>query len=197
MATARISQKKILETSINLAQKRSWEGLCLHDIADHLGVHLTDIQRFYPDKESVSDDIFRQADQVMLSVTDNPAFYEKSSVERLHKLIMSWLMALDPHKQVVKQILVNKLEPGHFHVQVPALVHLSQTIQWIREAAHRDTSLMQRILEETGLTTIFLITLGYWLKDDSPHAFRTKNFLFERLMQARKIYHMFDNIIRH
>jgi len=82
------------------------------------------------------------------------------------------------------------LEPGHLHIQIPALMRISRTVQWWREAAHRSTSCVQRAIEETGLTAIYLTTFIYWLYDDSHNATATNYFLEKRLAQASWAAHL-------
>ena len=74
-------------------------------------------------------------------------------------------------------MIYGKLEPGHIHIQIPGLMRISRTVQWMREAAHRDATYARRALEETGLTTIYLMTFFYWMNDDSPGSASTSRFL--------------------
>ena len=105
----------------------------------------------------------------------------------LHTLMMTWLGALEKHKKVTKQMIYGKLEPGHFHVQIPALLRVSRTVQWIREASHRNASFLGRAIEEAGLSTLFLATIAYWLRDRSKDSRKTEKFLEEQLMNAHTL----------
>jgi hypothetical protein len=66
-------------------------------------------------------------------------------------------------------------------------MRVSRTVQWMREAARRDAVYLRRALEETGLTTIYLMTFFYWMQDDSPASIRTRQFLDNRLAAAEAL----------
>ena len=73
-------------------------------------------------------------------------------------------------------MIYGKMEPGHLHVQIPGVLRISRTVQWIREAAQLDATYVRRALEETGLTSIYLMTFFYWMKDDTPKSEKNKSF---------------------
>jgi len=52
-------------------------------------------------------------------------------------------------------------------LQVPGLMRISRTVQWFREAACLDATGIQRILEESTLTAIYLMTFTRWLLADT------------------------------
>jgi hypothetical protein len=83
-------------------------------------------------------------------------------------------------------MILGKCEPGHLHVQIPAVMRISRTVQWIREASHRDATYVYRALEETVLTSIYLATFIHWMADDSPDSERTRRFLDTLLRGAEK-----------
>jgi hypothetical protein len=71
----------------------------------------------------------------------------------------------------------HKLEFGHVHVQFPAVLRISRTVQWIREGAMLDAPLPRRALEETAMTALFVKTFLCWLRDDSPDFQQTRERL--------------------
>ncbi|WP_290651729.1 TetR/AcrR family transcriptional regulator [Aquisalimonas sp.] len=173
----RISREAIVDTALTLAEQTSWEEVRLHDVAAHLGTDLTAIQAHFREKEELADAWFDRADQAMLEAAADPAVQALPSTERLHCLVMAWLEALAPHRRVTGQMIKGKLEPGHLHVQIPAVLRISRTVQWLREAAHRDASGIHRGLEETVLTSIFVTTFTGWLSDDTHDVRRTRSRL--------------------
>jgi hypothetical protein len=102
---------------------------------------------------------------------------------RLQRALMSWLEALAPHRRVARQMILGKLEPGHLHIQVPAAMRVSRTVQWLREAAGLRDALPLRAVSEAVLTTIYLAVFARWLGDESVDAVRTRRLL-ERLLAA-------------
>lgn len=171
------TREDVVDTGLELAEQTSWEAVRLHDIANRLGVSLDTIRQHFREKEDVVDAWFDRADQAMLNTAQAPDFQNLSPRQRLHRLIMTWLNALAPHRRVTRQMIYGKLEPGHFHVQIPGLLRVSRTVQWMREAAQRDGTYARRALEETGLTTIYLMTFFHWLHDCSPDFNRTSRLL--------------------
>jgi len=178
---------KIVDCALELAEQRSWEAVRLHDIATALGIGLEDIRQHFREKEDVVEAWFDRADRAMLDAVKAPDFAALGTRQRLQRLILTWLGALAAHKRVTREMIYNKLEPGHLHVQIPGLLRVSRTVQWLREAAQRDATFARRALEETGLTTIYLLTFAHWLHDDSEGAQRTARFLEHRLTDAERL----------
>jgi AcrR family transcriptional regulator len=171
-----ILRDRIIDTALLLAERRSWEAVRLHDVAAELGVALADIQPQFREKEDIVFAWFERADFAMLSAARAPGYAALGPRERIVHLLMAWLGALVPYRRVARQMVLNKFEPGHIHYQLAELLRISRTVQWLREAAHRDAVLPWRALEETALTGVYLATFGYWVHDDSPDAARTRAF---------------------
>lgn len=177
MATEDDVLDKIVDAAIELGEQKSWEAVRLHDVAAAVGITLDEVRRYFREKEDVVDAWFDRADSAMLKEVEAPDFLDLTPRQRLHRLIMTWLGALAPHRKVTRQMIYGKLEPGHIHIQIPGLMRISRTVQWMREAAHRDATYVRRALEETGVTTIYLITFFYWMNDDSSGSASSSRFL--------------------
>lgn len=178
---------RILDTALVLAQEHGWESIRLHEIAGVLGISLDEIRQYYREKEDLVDAWFDRADAAMLKEAELAGFESLPVRQKLHRLIMVWLGALAPYRRVTRQMLVNKLEPGHLHVQIPALLRISRTVQWLREAAGMTASWTRRAFEESTLTGIYLLTFSGWLLDDSPRADKTRRCLDRLLGIAEKL----------
>lgn len=175
---------RILDTALDLADTRSWERLRLHDIAAELGIPLAQLQRCYRSKDDLVEAWYDRADKAMLAAAQGEEFLNLDKAERLHRVIMTWLDALAPHKTVSSDMLLYKLEPAHLHLQVLGLLRISRTVQWFLEAAQSDTSHLHRIAEEIGLTAIYLLSFNYWMYDHSARQQATREFLRCRLERA-------------
>lgn len=184
MTSANDLPQMILDTAIRLAEASSWEMLRLHDITVELDITLQDIHQYYAQKDDLVEAWYDRADRAMLRARQTPGFLELNIRERLHLLIMHWLDTLAQHKTVSHDMLWYKLEPGHVHLQILGILRISRTVQWLREAAQQDNTHLQRILEEIGLTSIFLITFVYWINDNSENRSRTRRFLERKLRKA-------------
>lgn len=185
MATS--ESDRIVDAAVTLADGRSWEAVRLHDVAVALGVTLDEIRQHFREKEDIVDAWFDRADAAMLRATEAPGFLDLTPRERIRRLIMTWLGALSINRKVTRQMIYGKLEPGHLHIQIPGLMRVSRTVQWIREAAQRDATYVRRALEETGLTTIYLATFFHWMNDASPDSIRTERFLDACLSLAERL----------
>lgn len=185
MATA--DPDRILDQALDMAESRGWEPLRLHQVANAMGISLDDIRRHYREKEDLAEAWFDRADSAMLAAAARPEVQAMAGPDRLEYLIMAWLEALAPHRRVTRQMILGKLEPGHLHVQIPAVLRISRTVQWIREAAGCDASHLRRALEEVALTSIFVTTFCTWLGDDSPGFERTRHRLQRLLARTERI----------
>jgi AcrR family transcriptional regulator len=179
-------RERIVDTALELAERRSWEAVRLHDVATELGVGLDDIRRHFREKEDIVDAWFDRADQALLKEGAAPALAGRAPRERLQRLLLSWLAALAAHKRPTRQMIANKLEPGHVHYVIGGLLRVSRTVQWWREAALCDAVLPRRAIEETVLTSIYLATFARWMGDDSTDAANTAAFLDKLLAAAER-----------
>ncbi len=184
---AQSTRDKIIDAALDLAGRRSWESLRLHDVAAELQLELNDVRAHFREKEDITDAWFDRADAAMLQAGTVPGFADLPARECLHRLIMIWLATLALHRHVTRQMIYGKFEPGHVHYQFAGLLRVSRTVQWLREAAHRDAVLPWRAFEETGLTAIYLATFFYWMRDESENAARTSTFLDRLLGRAERL----------
>lgn len=182
-----VTREAIVDAALSRADQTSWEAVRLHDIAAALGVTLNDVRAHFREKEDVVDAWFDRADAAMLEYAARADVKALAPGERLERVIMAWLDALAPHRRVTRQMILNKLEPGHVHYQLNGVLRVSRTVQWMREAAGRDAALPWRAFEETALTSIYLMTFLRWMYDDSPESVRTREFLRRRLEDARRL----------
>ena len=183
-------REAIVDTAVALAERSSWEAVRLFDIAAQLNISLDDIRLHFREKEDLIDAWFDRADNQMLKEAETIEFLSLSPRERLQHLIMSWLDSFAAHRKVTRQMIGAKLEPGHLHIQIPAIMRISRTVRGMREAAHRDATFVRRALEETALTSIYLATFTHWMRDASENSQRTRNFLAHKLALAEKLDHL-------
>jgi AcrR family transcriptional regulator len=184
---AKSTRDKIIDAALDLAGRRSWESLRLHDVATELQLELNDLRAHFREKEDITDAWFDRADAAMLQAGTESGIADLPARDRLHRLIMVWLAALAPHRHVTRQMIYGKFEPGHVHYQFAGLLRVSRTVQWLREAAHRDAVLPWRAFEETVLTAIYLAAFFYWMRDESESATRTSVFLDRLLGRAERL----------
>jgi len=183
-------REAIVDTAIAIAERSNWEAVRLFEVAAELDITLDEIRVHFREKEDLVDAWFDRADSRMLRASETVEFMSLPPRERLQHLIMTWLDALAAHRKVTRQMIGAKLEPGHLHIQIPAIMRISRTVQWMREAAQRDATFVRRALEETALTTIYLATFAYWMQDDSENSQNTRDFLAHKLKHAESLDHL-------
>ena len=177
---------QILDTALSLAESSSWEKLHLYKIAQKLEISLDQIRQNYPQKDDLVEAWFDRADSAILNMSPSSDFIDLNVRERLHKVMMTWFEALASHRRITGEMLLYKLEFGHIHLQALGVMRISRTVQWFREAARIDTTSLRRILEETGTTTIYLMSFARWLNDDSHEFIKTREFLDKSLLNAEQ-----------
>jgi len=186
MVSNEASRQMILDTALRLAETRHWESLRLYEVAAAAGLGLNRMRVYYREKEDLVDAWFERADEAMLAETEKPDFLSESTRQRLYRLIMAWLNALGRHRRITREMIINKLEPGHLHIQIPAVMRVSRTVQWMREAAQRKQTFFCRALEETALTGIYLTTFTTWMWDNSRDSMKTRRLLERLLLGAER-----------
>ncbi|ADJ27238.1 TetR family transcriptional regulator [Nitrosococcus watsonii] len=167
----------ILDAALELAEETSWENVRLYHIAQRTGLTLNHIRHYFREKEELVDAWLDRADEAMLNEANRPHFSSFSPRERLNQLFMAWLEAFSPHRSVMRQMVFNRLEPGHLHMQMASLLRISRTVQWAREAAQREQTFLFRALDETALTSTYLATFLCWLNDPTQNYERTRRLL--------------------
>jgi ubiquinone biosynthesis protein COQ9 len=181
-----VTRDAIVDAALARAERTSWEAVRLHEVAADLGVTLNDVRAHFREKEEIVDAWFDRADSAMLAQAARPEVSELPRRERLERVMLAWFDTLAPRRRVARQMILNKLEPGHLHYQLRGLLRVSRTVQWMREAAGRDARLPWRAIEETVLTGIYLATFFRWLYDDSLESARTREFLRRRLEAGQR-----------
>jgi ubiquinone biosynthesis protein COQ9 len=178
--------QRILDTALDLGERRGWDALHLHEIAQAMGITVADIQRHYEQKDAIAEAWFEHADAALLAVAETPGWKDLSARQRLSRAIFAWLDALAPRRRLTAAMLRYKFQPEHLHLQALGLTRISRTVQWIRETACLPSAGWRRELEEAALTGIYLSTFAYWLNDDSAGSARTHAFLDRSLAIAEQ-----------
>ena len=184
---ADLSRERIVDAAIALAESGTWEGARLHEVALALGTDLEHIQRFFREKDEIVDAFFDRADRAAVRVSAEQKFQGLSRDGRMQQTIMTWLHALAPHRRVVREMIGTKLEFGHVHIQFPALMRISRTVQWFRESAGYCDTLPRRALIEAVHTSIYLAIFTYWMRDESKNSEKTEKLLERMLKGAARV----------
>jgi len=183
MVEAAALREQIVTAALALGERTSWERVTLSGIADELGITLEQIRVHFPHKDDIAEAWFDRADSAMLRYAATADFRAQSDELRVYGVIMVWLDALAPHRRVTGEMLLYKFEPGHLHLQALGIMRVSRTVQWFREAARLHATKLRRVLEEAGLTSVYLLVFARWLNDHSEDSAATRALL-RRLLRA-------------
>lgn len=178
-----LARSAILEVALQLAEKSSWDRIHLFDVAREMGVGLADIHRHFPNKDALAEAWFDLADAALLRLAQTPGWLQLPQRQRLQLAYSAWLDALAGHRRLTREMIRYRLQPEHVHLQVRGVLRISDTVQWIREAAMLPEVGWRRETAEAVLTSIFLTVFTRWLFDESPGGRRTQ-VLLERLLRS-------------
>ncbi|WP_168927494.1 TetR/AcrR family transcriptional regulator [Nitrincola alkalilacustris] len=177
----------LLDAALMLAADRHWEAVRLYDVARHLNISLAEVHELISEKENLIDLLWDRADAHMLATCRGTEFDALDFPAQYEQCVMSWLACLAPHRRTVRQMLQVRLEPGHLHIQLPTLLRISRTVQWMRELCGREATFLKRASEEIALSTIFVTSAAGWINDDSEDARRTRHNLAFAIRQAVRL----------
>jgi AcrR family transcriptional regulator len=181
-----IAPERIVDAVMARAEKIGWSQVRLFDVADQLGIGLAELRQHYRDLDAVADAWLARADRAMLAARERPGFTKLAPRERIRRALLAFLGALSTHRRVTGEIFRAKLYFGHPHHNIALILWVSRTVQWWREAANLGNDNRRRRIEEIGLTALFVATIVFWLRDDSPSQEHTAEFLDARLAQAER-----------
>lgn len=180
-----MSPDDILDAALRCAADRHWETVRLTDVARECDVTLAEIHPHFADKESLVDALWDRADSALVLHAADASLRTLPVPERLERLVFAWLQPLAAHRRTVREMLLVRLEPGHLHIQLPTLLRISKTVQWLREAADLRAAFAWRAIEETVLTALFTTTVIAWLRDDDER--RARGILRRGLRAAHAV----------
>ena len=183
MAESRSRRDRIIETAIDLAEEIGWANLRLHQVAERLALPLAEVHADFRDRDALANAWFARALDEMLGAPE-AELIGRSPPERLLLVMTRWFDALAPQREVTREMLAEKLYPGHPQHWAPLIADLSRLVHWFLDAARIASTGRQRQLAEIGLTLLFLRTLRSWVRDDSPGQTRSLERLQRGLQTA-------------
>jgi AcrR family transcriptional regulator len=178
--------EQILDTALSLAQRRGWDALHLHEVAEALGIGLAELHRHVRLKDDLAESLFDRAERALVHAGDAPEAATLSERERLQRTLHAWFDTLDPHRAAAAAMQRYRLQPEHLHLQAAGLLRISRTVQCWREAARLGTAGWRREAEEAVLSAIFVGAMSRWLFDGTPGAARTRAWIAARLEAAER-----------
>jgi len=183
--TDRLAQREaLIDAALQLAERVGWDRVHLYEIAEAAGVTLTEVAAQFDHKDALAEAWFDRADRRLLALAQTPDWAALDVPQRLHAALFAWFDALAPHRVVCRAMLGYKLQPEHLHLQVLGALRVSRTVQWLREVARLPATGWRREAEEAALTALYLAAFAHWLRDDTPDAAATREFVTRWLARA-------------
>ena len=177
MSISTPTAQTILDHAIQLALRKGWEEFSLVELAKLTGCPLTGIKMHFRSKDDLAEALFDRADLAMLKLAEDKTFQAQSVQQRTVNCIMCWFNFLTPIKPLVKDIMLYKLEPGHFHLQAHGVTRVSRTVQWFREVSGRPHKGFSKVADEVVLTSAYLASFSFYLIDESKDNANTRSLL--------------------
>jgi len=190
-----IKAAEIVDHSIELALKESWESFSLVELASELDCSLNDIRHYFRSKDDIAEAIFDRADAAMLALPQEETYQQLSENEKLITAIMCWFEFLAPIKPLVKEIMAYKFEPGHFHLQAHGITRVSRTVQWFMTVAQRNSRGVTRLTDEVAVTSAYLSCFAFFLIDQSPNDHNTRAMLSRLIKQIDHGQHLLARLL--
>lgn len=174
----------ILDTALHLALHRGWHGFSLRELAEARELSLAALSQHFRSRDDLAEALFDRADQTLLSLLPDE---QLPLHERLFSAMMAWFDYLSPYRNIVKEMLGYKLEPGHFHLQAHGLTRISRTVQWLLESADWQAAGWRRSAGEVALTGIYLTTMMSFVNDTSDELNTTQTLLHGLLSRSSRL----------
>ncbi|MCW8877356.1 MAG: TetR/AcrR family transcriptional regulator [Kangiellaceae bacterium] len=171
------SAQTILDHAIQLALREGWEDFSLVELAKLANCPLTGIKMHFRSKDDLAEALFDRADLAMLQLAEDETFHAQNLQQRTINCIMCWFNFFTPIKPLVKDIMLYKLEPGHFHLQAHGVTRVSRTVQWFREVSGRPHQGFSKVADEIALTSAYLASFSFYLIDESKDNANTRALL--------------------
>jgi AcrR family transcriptional regulator len=180
-------REALIDAALRLAERVGWDRVLLHEVADATGLTLAELAAHFEHKDALAEAWFDRADRRLLAIAQTPGWATLEVPQRLHAALFAWFDALAPHRKTCLAMLGYKLQPEHLHLQVLGALRVSRTVQWLREVARLPATGWRRELEEAALTALYLAAFAHWLRDDTPGAGATRDFVERWLARADRV----------
>jgi AcrR family transcriptional regulator len=176
------TKPKILEAALELFRHNGFESATMRDIARAAGVATGAAYYYYPSKDAIVMDFYRQSSVEMQPKIEAALAKARGLEARLRELIEVKLRHFAPNRGVLRALLRNGADPAS---------PLSPFSRETEEIRNMDMEWFRRILVDCGVriprdlephlpAVLWLFQMGtilFWVIDDSPAQARTGTLL--------------------
>jgi AcrR family transcriptional regulator len=180
---AEITQRKILDTALNLFRANGFEETTMRDIAAAAEVATGAAYYYYPSKDAIVLAFYRRScDEMQPRIEDAVAQAPHDFEGRLKALIQAKLDYFTPYRAVLRALLKNGADPAHplspFAANNKSIRDID--IAWFRKIAADSGSRAPKDLAPHLPELLWMFQMGviyFWVTDDSPQQRRTARLL--------------------
>jgi AcrR family transcriptional regulator len=186
-------RQAIIDALMDLASRRSWNGIEIKDVAQAANVTLAEFRDLFPSKGAVLGALSRQIDkQVLEGTTDDLA--GEPARERIFDVLMRRFDALAPYRAALRRISADlRYDP----VSLAALNQVALNSQrFMLAAAGISTEGPLGALKLQGAVLVYANTMRTWLDDDDPTLARTMARLDRELRRGERILEQAEDVRR-
>lgn len=177
------SKEKVFKACLSVIEKEGWAHFSFAKASQESGIPLRVFHKEFSSPADVMVHLFRKIDKEVFKNLDLSE--DLSPKDALFDILMNRFEAAEPYKHVLKSFWDTWI---FIPEETPSLVSQGfSSMTWMLEAAHLESRGITGFLRIQGLTTLYLLTLRVWLKDDNPDLSKTMAFLDKGLSRLEKL----------
>jgi len=171
----------LIDAALDLAAEKGWQAVTLADVAVRAKQPLAEVYVHFQSRNDILRAFLARIDEQMMS---GEVDADASPRDRVFEVTMRRFEALTPHKQAVRSILRQGVDP------VTALCgarRFARSMALLLEAAGIGSAGLTGLVRVNGMAAIYLYTMRCWLRDDTPDLARTMAALDTALRRADSV----------
>jgi AcrR family transcriptional regulator len=183
---------RIIKATFDLAATQGWHLTSFSNIADYAEISIEELYQHFPTKSAILAEFSRALNQAVLKA--EPLDLSESAHDRLFNVMMHRFDALNHYRSGIAALTRDL--PSNLGMLLTGTPQLSQSMQWMLEAAHIPTFGMLGLIRIHVLCIIYLLVMRVWLNDSSPDLSKTMKALDQNLAQAERFAKVFYRLFR-
>jgi AcrR family transcriptional regulator len=177
----------IINTALDLAEKRGWQGLLLNNIAEEAGLTLAELSKHFSSKTAILNGFQKRTNDAVLcsGIADG-----SSCRDQLFGILMHRFDILEPYRNSIRLIIRDVARDPFTALMQGPQIYSSMAL--MLEAVGVVTTGIEGALRVKGLILIYARALRIWLYDDSADFSETMSALDRDLTRAESMAGMLN-----
>lgn len=180
MARKALTQDRLIDAMLALAERQGLAETGLSDIAREAGASLAELYRLAGSKAELIAAFLRRTD---LAVLEEPPEEAESARERLFELLMRRFEILAPHREALR-VLVREAR-RHPDFYLPLAPAALRSARMMLEAARLSSEGLRGLMRLRALVSLYTRVVPVWLDDDPSDLAKTMAALDRGLRESR------------